>query len=196
MLAAEAEFRLPRHLVDLFAHLVEGGNTRCPLGLGVLAMTCSISDARLVSGGAARQPLDQGQPDEALRPVCSAVRPPDPSSSTRAALSMSSERTNGNGLQRFDLEIVIAADRRAARTARPLPARAMIGTPAKEWNFSSPSFGPIGKVRVRRRFSQSAYRRCGDRADQALTDRHAGLVHGALSSPRVANSSSMPWRSR
>ena len=60
MLAIAAEFGLARHLVDLFAHLVERGINAVALGLGIFGDGMLNRDTRVViDGKAARHPVHQ-----------------------------------------------------------------------------------------------------------------------------------------
>ena len=146
MLAADAEFGLRGHPVDLLAHLVERGIDAVALGLGILGDGMLDGDARLVEAPRwpRAMPVDQLQPRQPHRRRSIARAP-------AAALRVVDQPGIGDqlgqhhrdGLQRLDLDIVIFArvdmlDRRARRSRA---SRRMIGTPAKLWNFSSPVSG-------------------------------------------------------
>ena len=69
VLAANAEFGLAGHPVDLFAHLVKGQVDALQFGIAILGHGVFDGDAWLVEHRhPAGQPLDQAEPGQVLRP--------------------------------------------------------------------------------------------------------------------------------
>src|SRR3546814_20763955 len=110
MLAANAEFGLARHAVDLLAHLVEGGIDAVPLGLDVVGDRMFDGDARLVENGDARaHAVDQLLPRQALRRLDRLRRIDARGGVDQNGVGGQFGQHNRPGLQRFDFYLFIAA---------------------------------------------------------------------------------------
>jgi hypothetical protein len=142
MLAPPPNSACARHAVDLLAHLVEGGVTRWRSASVSSATICSmVMRGWWNTATPLASPFTSARPRICSGPVSAAGRPPA-SSIHQIGIGDQFGQHHGHRLQRLDLHLFIAAridmlDAQAP-TAR---SRRTIGTPAKEWNLSSPVSG-------------------------------------------------------
>ena len=107
VLAGRAELGLAGHIVDLLAHPAEGGIDPGALGLGVLGDGMLDHDPRLVEDGdALGHAGDELQPDQPLHPR---IAPPGPRPVDQPRAGDQLGQHHRDGLQRLDLDIVVAA---------------------------------------------------------------------------------------
>ena len=185
MLAADAEFGLAGHAVDLFAHLVEGEEHALALGLGVVSHDMFDGDAGLViDGDAAGEALHQLQPGEPLRPAEHCWKPGTVLIDQAGVLDQFGEH-HGHGLQRLDLDLFIAPWFNVLDAQHPRGALAPDDRHTGErMVFVLAGFRTVREIGVGRGLVEvQRFDIAGNQADQPFADRHAGDVHRALFQP-------------
>src|SRR3546814_682528 len=151
MLAANAEFGLARHAVDLLAHLVEGGIDAVPFGLDVVGDRMFDGDARLVENGDARaHAVDQLLPRQALRRLVRLRRIDARGGVDQIGVGDQFGQHHRHGLQRFGFYLFLTARLAvldAEQADRP-PGPHERDTESDVGQFLA-RFGASGKVGVR-----------------------------------------------
>ena len=183
MLAADAEFGLRGDPLDLRAHLVERGIDAVALGLGILGDGMLDMDARLVEHGVpARHALDELQPHDPHRRGRLRAHRRGATRIDQFGIGDQLGQHHRDGLQRLDLDLVIAAridmlDRQHADRALA-PDDRDAGEAAK---LLLARLGILDEVGVARRFVEvEDLGLLRDRADQPLAKRQFGDVDRLL----------------
>jgi hypothetical protein len=107
MLAGSTEFGFAGHIVDLFAHPPEGRIDAGPLRLDVFRHCMLDDDLRLVEDGNALG--HAGHELQSYQPLHSSVAQSRPGTVDQSGAGDHFRQDHGNGLQRFDFDVVVAA---------------------------------------------------------------------------------------
>ena len=183
MFAADPEVGLARHAVDLFAHLVERGINAVPLGLGIFGDSMFDGDARLMEH---RDPgthaVDQFLPGQPLRRLVGRRSVGARGGIDQIGVGDQFGEHHGDGLQRLDLDVGIAARVSmldAQDTHRAFAADDRHPGKAVEQFFAG--FWAVRKVGVGRGFVEvERFDLVGNHPDQPLAKPQAGDVYRLL----------------
>ena len=184
MLAGSAELRLLGDIVDLLAHLSEGGIDTLALGLDVVGDGMLDDDARLVEdGGALGHAGDELEARQAKRTGAAEATSARPVDQPRGGDHL--RQHHGDRLERLDLDLLVAArlgvldSEHADRAFEPNDrdsGEAVVAFLA--------GLGPVGERGMLRRLGEvedAAFG--GDGADQPLAHAQSGDVHRLLAQP-------------
>gem|GEM_PF-4615235 len=183
MVARAGELGLAHHAVDLLAHADEGVVDPLALGLDVVGDRVLDDDARLVEDRyAARQPVDELEPDEAHLVARLRAHPGDRHVVDEAGARDQLRQHHRGGLERLDLDVLIVARLGvldAEHAHRRLPPDDRHAREAVEQLLAG--LRAVDERRVRLGFGEVERRaRRGDGADEALPQRELGDVDGFL----------------
>ncbi len=186
MLAPDAELGLGGDALDLLAHLVERGIDAVALGLDILGDGMLDGDARLVIDGVARcHAVDELQARHAHRRGRLRARRCRAARIGQVGIGDQLAQHHGDGLQGFDLDIVIFMGigmLNAQHAHRTFASDDRNAGEAVE--FLLAGFGLVGEIGVRRRLVEvERLDFLRDRADQPLAQRQLGDVHRLLRQP-------------